>query len=252
MHSEITKLMRLGFVFLIWAAVGLVLATAAAIILSTATALLTRGVPRGRLESVLAAFALPFACLAWAGLIFIFQAIVNEAALDRDVGLGDTWHCPLPNGYHLLMIDVTDHGVVYDPKLQKTPGAVADSDGAVSDVRVLQVAGPYLLGGTGGRTCDDPSKEVDRLDSFFILDSRTGTKSLHLDYDSLRNSATQLGILPKLETINSVYCKYRFSWLDVVFGVFLFLLPVVCFVLLGGFVLRLRRGRQSPVLAHTT
>lgn len=67
-------------------------------------------------------------------MVFGFQAIVNEIVLHRDPGLGDTWHCPLPNGYALLMIDVMDHGWVYNPKTQ--PGdSVTEREDSVAGVR---------------------------------------------------------------------------------------------------------------------
>jgi len=44
-------------------------------------------------------------------LVFIFQGFINANFFHRDIGLGGSWYCPLPNGYSLLMTDVTDHGV---------------------------------------------------------------------------------------------------------------------------------------------
>jgi hypothetical protein len=52
--------------------------------------------------------------LGWCG--FVFQAIVNVVLLHRDIGLGDGFECPLPNGYALSFIDTTDIGTVYEPK----------------------------------------------------------------------------------------------------------------------------------------
>ena len=45
------------------------------------------------------------------------------------------------------MIDLTDEGWVYDPKTQIVPDSVSDQDDAVPDVRTLQIAGRYILGG---------------------------------------------------------------------------------------------------------
>jgi hypothetical protein len=94
-------------VLLAAAVVGTVLASIGGFILGSATAWFTKGVAsRRRRTAILAAVAFPFACLAWGGLVFAFQAIINTTVLHRDVGVGDAWECPLPNGYALLMNDV--------------------------------------------------------------------------------------------------------------------------------------------------
>jgi hypothetical protein len=118
--------MGIGMVLLAAAVVGMVVASIGGAILGGSAARFTKGVERRRRRtSILVAVAFPFACLAWGGLVFAFQAVVNEEVLHRDVGVGDAWECPLPNGYALLMIDVTDHGFVYNPKTQ-TEGAVGE------------------------------------------------------------------------------------------------------------------------------
>src|SRR5579872_2218365 len=137
--------MGIGFVLLLWAVAGTILAGLGAVILGGATAFFTRRVNKGRRRAVSAAILFPFACLAWAGAVFVVQAIVNESVLHRDPGLGDTWHCPLPNGYMITMIDVTDQGWVYSPKTQGPDGALAEQEDAIAGVRMLQVAGRYIL-----------------------------------------------------------------------------------------------------------
>lgn len=130
--------MGIGMVLLAAAVVGTVMASVGGAVLGGATAWFTKGVQHGRRTAILVAAAFPFACLAWGGLVFAFQAIVNETVLHRDAGLGDAWECPLPNGYAVLMIDVTDHGFVYNPKTQ-TEGAVGEQEDAPYGVRLLQV-----------------------------------------------------------------------------------------------------------------
>jgi len=137
--------MGIGIVVLIWAVLGTVIAAIVAATLGGATALLTRGA-MGRRKAIVTAILFPLACLAWGGAIFVFQAVVNEGILHRDLGIGDTWHAPLPNGYQIMMIDVTDQGWVYNPKTQPGSG-VAEQEDAVSGVRNVQVSGKYILGG---------------------------------------------------------------------------------------------------------
>ncbi len=104
--------MGLIFVLFFWAIVGGVLAALGAATLGGAAAILTRGVSTSGRQVIRAARLFPFACLGWLGLVFVFQAVVNEGFLHRDLGIGDTWHAPLPNGYQVMMIDVTNSGTV--------------------------------------------------------------------------------------------------------------------------------------------
>src|SRR5215472_11095917 len=130
--------MGLGIVLLFWAVIGTVVAAIGAAALGWATALLTRGVTKGRPKVIIAASLFPLLCLGWGGAVFVFQAVVNEGLLHRDLGLGDTWHAPLPNGYQILMIDVPDQGLVYNPKTQPGPG-VSEREDAIDGVRNVQL-----------------------------------------------------------------------------------------------------------------
>lgn len=109
--------MGIGLVLMIWAVVGFVLACVGALVMGAVATFLTRKATNDRSLTLLASIAFPFACLGWAALLFVFQALVN-GAMHRDPGLGDTWNCPLPNGYAITMIDTTDHGWVYNAKTQ--------------------------------------------------------------------------------------------------------------------------------------
>jgi hypothetical protein len=137
--------MGIGFVLLIWFVLGIFLAGIGALVLGFSAAYVTRGAQRERKWLVIATSVFPFVCLGWAGIVFVFQAIVNETVLHRDAGLGDTWKCPLPNGYAILMIDTTEHGFVYNPKTQGE-GAVGEQEDAIGRVRDLQIVGRYILG----------------------------------------------------------------------------------------------------------
>jgi hypothetical protein len=138
--------MGITIVLLLWAVFGTVVAALIPTTLGGTTALLTRGAT-GRRKAIISAAVFPFACFAWGAAVFVFQAIVNEGLLHRDLGMGDTWHAPLPNGYQIMMIDVTDQGWVYNPKTQPGSG-VREQEDAVAGVRKIQIAGRYILGAT--------------------------------------------------------------------------------------------------------
>src|SRR5271157_5520257 len=159
--------MGIGIVLLLWAVVGTFLAGLGMLVLGGAAAFFTRGVTAGRWKAILVVSLFPFACLAWAGALFGFQAIVNEGVLQRDPGLGDAWHCPLPNGYALLMIDLTDQGWVYNPKTQPG-GGVGEQEDAVAGVRIVQVAGRYILGGSDSQAFQYSGQERTQVDSYFL------------------------------------------------------------------------------------
>jgi len=241
--------MGLGIVLLFWAVVGVVVAGVGAATLGSAARLLTRDVTNGRRKVIAAASLFPFICLGWGGAVFVFQAVVNEGLLDRDLGIGDTWHAPLPNGFQIMMIDVTDQGWVYNPKTQ--PGSdVHDQEDAVPGVSKLQVAGRYILGGTDSKSFEHLGQENENVDSFFILDTDTGRQTKFQTYDALRSRALELRISLNLEPINSVYSRYRFTWFDLFAAVLSFIPPLVGIVLLAWWVWRLRRTRVDPALGQ--
>ncbi|MGA7381189.1 MAG: hypothetical protein WBX03_10085 [Terriglobales bacterium] len=239
--------MGLGIVFIFWVIAGLVIAGVGALVLGGATAFLTRRVP-GRRKLILTAGLFPFLCLAWAGavFVFVFQAAVNEGLLNRDIGIGDTWHCPLLNGYSVMMIDDTDDGWLYNPKTQGPGGGVGEQEDAVAGVRLVQLAGPYLLGGADNRSF--PERESrNEVNTYFLLGTRTGKRTNFTTYEALAAAARQLGIQPKLEPIFTIYGRYRFTWFEVFAG-FLCGAPLLAGLgILGWWILRLRkRAMRSP------
>jgi hypothetical protein len=239
----------IGFVLLIWTAAGLIVASVGAVVLGTATSLATPEVPRFRRLTIFAASAFPFVCLCWSGALFVFQAPVNQLVLHRDPGLGDTWECPLPNRYSLLMIDKTENGWIYNRATQSIPGGVAEQEDAIARVAVVQVAGRYILGRVDGAELDGPDivdgVAVDaakkHADSFFLLDTQTGKRKDFPDYKRLASAAQSLAIEPRLEPMVLVYRHYRFTWFDVFAGFLFIAPPVLGLVSLTVWILYLRR-----------
>lgn len=237
--------MGIGIVLLFWAVVGTILAGIGMLVLGGATAFFTRRVVKGRRTAIVAAGLFPFACLAWAGALFVFQAFVNEAILHRDPGLGDSWHCPLPNGYALMMIDVTDQGWVYNPKTQAVAGGVGEQEDAVAGVRMVQVAGQYIVGGSDSQSFQHLEQNKNDVDSYFLLDTRTGKRTTVKTYDELRQVASQVGIQLDLRPINSVYSRYRFTWFEVFIGFLLCVPPLLTAWLLFKWIVRLRGTQET-------
>jgi hypothetical protein len=241
--------MGIGIVLVFWAVAGVVVASIGAATLGCAAAMLTRGVTNGRRKVIVAASLFPFVCLGWGGAVFVFQAVVNEGLLHRDLGMGDTWHAPLPNGYQIMMIDVTDQGWVYNPKTQSGSG-IGEQEDAVAGVRNLQIAGRYILGAIDSKAFEDLGKDTNQVDVYFVLDTQLGKRTQFQTFDALRHKALELGIEPNLRPINAVYSEFRFSWFDVLAGLLLCLPPVIGAVFLIRWIVRLRQTRplSSPLI----
>jgi hypothetical protein len=236
--------MGIGFVLVIWAVAGVIVAVIGMPVLGGITAYVTRGVKQGRRTAVIAAALFPAACLGWAGTVFVFQWAVNQGLLRRDPDLGDVLTCPLPNGYQLLMTDVTDRGYVYNPKTQRFKDSVLEQEDAVSKVRVVQVAGRYILGAMGrSRPIKPVPNEGGDPDSYFVLDTRTGKRETFSTYDALRRAAGQFGVDVHLQPIEAVYLKYRFTLFDLLAAFLLFAPPLLSAWLLVRWIVRLRRNR---------
>jgi hypothetical protein len=236
--------MGIGFVLLIYAVIGLILAAVGALVLGSAAAYLTRGAGPGRKRLILAVSFFPLVCLGWVGTVFIFQAIINEDVFHRDAGLGDTWECPLPNGYALLMIDTTDQGWVYNPKTQ--PDGVGEQEDAVSGVMVVQVAQRYIFGGSDSSWAGESDP---RVDSYFLLDTQIGKHTTFSSYDALRKKAQELGVVLNLDSIGAVYSRYRFTWFDTFVVVLTIVPPLLVAFLLMRWTIRLRKSRDTSLLA---
>lgn len=224
--------MGFGFVLVLWLVAGAVLAAIGGAILGWFTSLLTRGIGAPCEPVIRAARLLPLACLIWAGLVFVAQAGVNAGLLHRDIGTGDSWYAPLPNRYQIVIVDATDQGTV------RPEG----TDGGIDGVRLLQVSGPYLFGGLDTNAFGRDGDNNIEVDSYFVLDTRTGKRTDEANLNALRLEASRLGVSLHLEPIYTVYSRYRFTWFDVVAGCLLVLPPLAASIAIGIWIIRLRRN----------
>jgi|ERR1700738_942531 len=234
--------MGIGIVLIFGAVAGGLMAAIGMVVLRATATFLTRSVTKDHRGVILAASLFPFVCLAWGGAVFVFQAIVNETVFHRGPGIGDSWYCPLPNGYALLMIDVTDHGVVYNPKTQPVSGGVVEEEDTVPGVRVLQVAGRYIAGGTDSNLRENFGANKNQIDSYFLLDTVTGRFTQFPSLDALRGAALPVGIEVRLEPIRRVYYRYRFTWFDLLAAILLCGPPLLGLAMLGRWIVKLRRA----------
>jgi hypothetical protein len=238
--------MGLGIVLIFWAVTGIIFAGIGSAVAIGLTIFWTKGVDGGRRRIIIAAGIFPFLCLGWTGAVFIFQAIVNEFILHRDLGLGDSSKCPLPNGYAILMIDVSDQGTVYNPKTQLSSDSVANQADAVPCVRQLQIVGQYIFLEGDSKYFDHFEQDTNQINFYILIDTKTGKRTNFPSGDALENAARKLGIQPKLEPIWNIYSRYRWTWFDGLSLALLLVPPMVCILLWARWLFRLRARNAMP------
>jgi hypothetical protein len=163
--------------------------------------------------------------------------------LHRDVGIGDGFDCPLPNGYALSFIDTTDAGTVYNPKGRPVWSGVRED--AVNDVTTMQLAGPYIFGGVDSHRLEHWEQNLITADSWFLLNTKTGERTDFKSLEGLEESARRTNTKLSLVPIGDLYSKYRFTWFDALAGALLVLPPLAAFAFLTRWTLRLRRTREA-------
>jgi hypothetical protein len=234
--------MGIGIVLMFWMVAGLFAAGFAALVLGGLTALFTRRVKKGRAAVLFASFALPFVCLGWFFVAFFAQALINEAYFNRDAGLGDSWKTPLPNGYAVEFIDVLDHGTLFDPVIeQRDHGTAGGQEGTIGDVTVAQISGPLIFGCAEDRDFND---KVARS-YCFILDTRTHRREDFAGKNELQVAVRRHGSTLQLKPLWDVYLDHRLTWFDSVAAVVMYGPAPLGVVLLGIWIIRLRRRRET-------
>lgn len=144
------------FGMLIWACVSIALAIVLGL-LGMLIALPLAGKHKRKRKLTLA-FLSPGLSIAILIGCSIITMVVTSVVCDVDLGIGDTWTAPLPNGYEITSIDMPGNG-----SIQKW------EDHSLTTVKVnqLQVIGDTIIG------------KYDKND-YFLLDTRTDSVS-HFD-----------------------------------------------------------------------
>ncbi len=232
--------MGIGFVVIVFATLGSVAAVYGALILRTLVSYLTRKRSESNTDLLRFAFALPFLCLVWGVIVFAFQGVINVTVFHRDIGLGDGFECPLPNGYALSFIDTTEIGTLHK----------SSTDGGVQDVRFLQLADPYIVAASDSKAFDHFGQRTASVDTYYLIDERSGRQTQFRDMASLREAARQLSLTINLLPIGTFYSKYRFTWFDTFAVIFLFTPPLFGVLSLGKWAFKVRRGPRPIDLLH--
>jgi hypothetical protein len=221
--------MGILFVLIFCAFALLALATINAAILRKIAYKLTRNFPQSKRAIRIATF-FPYYCVVFAAIWFAAYALINSNVLHRDPGLGDSWETPLPNGYSLLMIDTTDQGAIRDPNYQTV----------IEGVRQLQIANRLILGANDTGYLDRIGAHSKFVDSYFELNTLTGTRINFKTLDQLRQRASGERVQLHLREFRAVYWDYRTTWFDYLAAIVLFLIPATGFILMARWIWRLR------------
>lgn len=235
--------MGLGFVLFIWLALGVVAACIGAVVLVVGMLLFRRKLGKTFWRSALLVAAFPFACLAWAGIVFVAQAIINGVVLGRDPGIGDGFWCPLPNGYAISAIDTTDTALVYNPKTSSASGEIKMRQDAVPDVNRMQVEGRYIFAAVDGDTFNGLGRNARK--GYYLLDTKAMVREDFKSETELAAAAAKLGIALNLKSMYWNYGHFRFTWFDVSVLVVLLAGPLVGLLLLVQLLRRMRAAAKS-------
>lgn len=234
--------MGIAVVLIFYAIALTIAASVGAVILGSASYLLTRQLWPKSKRAVLVSIIFPYLCVAFAGAWFVSYAFVNYELFHHDPGLGDTWETPLPNGYALMMIDTTDQGTVYNPKTQAGDGSVTGRDDAVFGVRQLQISNELIFGARDSGYFGRIGQESKIVDAYFELNT---SKKTHVEFKSLeelRQRAIGQGVTLNLREFYSVFHDYRTTWFDYLALAILVFIPFAGFLLLVHWIWRLRRS----------
>ncbi|HEY2030484.1 MAG TPA: hypothetical protein VGH20_14880 [Myxococcales bacterium] len=188
----------------------------------------------------------PFACFAWWIAVMSGYYAVYPVLFHRNADIADTWQCPLPNGYSMLMIDDPDYAFLYDPRTQPLPDFVGSQEDAVVNVRGAQVAGPFIAASTQERQRADGSKwpSPDQPDSFVLIDTRQHEVTQFATIDKLRAAAAPHFDL-RLEPVDEVYARYCDTWLDRIMPLMTLLVPFTAGILVLVHFFRLRAAGRA-------
>ncbi len=231
--------MGIMFVLLFWGVIFGILGAAASLTLGFATRRLVRRVRSGSRRVTLFAFALPWICLVIGSLGFLTYAAINSTIFHRDIGIGDTWETPIPNGDQLTFIDVEDNGTLTNPKTQPSSSSLSSQDDAVFGIHQMQVDGNFVAGIHTPMTSSGTNQNADR---YFLLDT---VAEKYIDFTTSAELESQLkshGLSLHLRPAWDVFCDYRntwFDWLTLAVG------GCVPFIGLGVLILLIVRARRS-------
>ena len=129
---------------------------------------------KARKRKMLLTFLTPIVGIAsYVGSSVIAMIIISEL-LNVDIGFGDSWKAPLPNGYQLISVDMPDNGSIYKDDDHSTEG--------IDGVRQIEVIGDSVIGLSSNKyfLLDTKIHKVTYYPSVLELQKRVGKPNIAL------------------------------------------------------------------------
>ena len=185
-------------VVLLFCAAVLGLSALVGLVFGGITATVVKDVSWPRRLARSATCALPFVCLALVTLPFLLQRLIVEKT-------NVPGSCRLSNGFSLMMVDTTGPALVYKSTKDFTKAGIDWQKEGVDGVTVLQVADRYVLGGRNSYGWAHSAEKEEEVESYFLLDTKTGKITTVPSIAELEKRASQLGVHLNLEHAYRVY-----------------------------------------------
>jgi hypothetical protein len=164
---------------------------------------------KARKRKILLTFLTPMVGIAsYVGSSVIAMILISEL-LNVDIGFGDSWKAPLPNGYQLISVDMLDNGSIYKDDDHHTE--------SIDGVQQIKVIGDSVIGLSGNKyfLFDTKIHKVTYYPSVFELQKRVGKPNIALisndDYFwSVREKAYIIGaIICLLFTLSVLFIMWK-------------------------------------------
>ena len=185
----------MGIVFLvIWLVIFTVIAAILGVIgVAVVSPFLSK---KARKRKMLLTFLTPTVGItSYVGSSVIAMILISEL-LNVDIGFGDSWKAPLPNGYQLISVDVPDNGSIYKDDDHRTEG--------IDGVQQIEVIGNSVIGLSGKKyfLLDTKIDKVTYYPSVFELQNRIGKPNIVL----ISNDDYYWAVKEKAYIIGSIIC----------------------------------------------
>ena len=146
--------------------------------------------------------------VSYVGSSVIAMILISEL-LNVDIGFGDSWKAPLPNGYQLISVDMPDNGSIYKDDDHRIEG--------IDGVRQLEVIGDSVIGLSNNKyfLLDTKIHKVTYYPSVFELQKGVGKPNIALIFNddyfwSVREKAYIIGaIICLLFTLSVLFVMWK-------------------------------------------
>ena len=164
---------------------------------------------KARKRKMLLTFLTPIVGIAGYVGSSVIAMIVISGLLSVDIGFGDSWKAPLPNGYQLISVDMPDNGSIYKDDDHSTEG--------IDGVRQIEVIGDTVIGLSSNKyfLLDTKIHKVTYYPSVLELQKRVGKLNIALMsnddyYWAVREKAYIIGgIICLLFTLSVLFVMWK-------------------------------------------